>query len=257
MSPEDVATRLGWHRSKIYRIEKGESRLILDDLFELLDVYGVRSPRQEALVQLGRDAWKRGWWLAYSDLYAGGSYFVVEDGASKIVFQALHLLPGLFQTREYARALISASHPQSDADSVERRVEARMHRQDLLGRDVPPQIIAILDEAILRRLIGGSETTCAQLHRLIELSGRPNVDLHVVPFSAGAHAGLDGQFTILDFPDEEDPPVAFQEGLFGDVFVEAVQDVGRYTLAADIALDAALPTKESVALIARIAKDIT
>lgn len=253
--PEDVAGRLGWHRSKIYRIEKGESRLILDDLYELLDVYGVRSPKQEALIQLGRDAWKRGWWLAYSDLYVG-SYFVVEDDASKITFHALHLLPGLFQTKEYAHALIGATHPESGGEAIERRVEARMLRQGLLTRESPPQITAIIDEAIPRRRIGGAETARDQLHRLIELAGRPNIDIRVVPFSVGAHAGLDGQFSILTFPDKEDPPVAYQEGLFGAVFTEAVQDVTRYTLAADIALQAALSPTDSTALIAQIAKEI-
>jgi transcriptional regulator with XRE-family HTH domain len=257
LTPEDVANRLGWHRTKIYRIEKGESRLILDDLYELLDVYGIRSPQQEALIQLGRDAWKRGWWLAYSDLYAEGSYFVVEDAASKITFQSLHLLPGLFQTKEYAHALIQATHPEESVDDIARRVEARIARQQLLSRKHPPHITAIIDEAILRRQVGGADITRDQLRRLVEIADLPNITIHVVPFSAGAHAGIDGEFTILDFPDEEDPPVVFQEGLFGDVFVEAGTDVARYTLAADKALAAALPPADSAALITRIAKDTT
>jgi transcriptional regulator with XRE-family HTH domain len=257
LSPDEVGKRLGWHRAKIYRIEKGESRLILDDLYELLDVYGVRSPRRESMIQLGRDAWKRGWWLAYSDLYKGGSYFVVEDAASSITFQALHLLPGLLQTPEYAHALIQAAHPEESPSDVRRRVEVRLARQQLLRREAPPEITAIIDEAVLLRHIGGADVTKQQLNHLIDLVEHSNINICVVPFSAGAHGGMDGQFTILEFPDEEDLPVAFQEGLFGDVFVESDNDLARYTLAADLALRAALPPDESVAVIVRIAREMT
>lgn len=256
LSPEDVASRLGWHRTKIYRIEKGESRLILDDLYELLELYGVRSPQLEAMIQLGRDAWKRGWWLAYSDLYKGGSYFVVEDDASKITFQALHLLPGLFQTEEYAHALISATRPEATREDIARRVEARIARQHLLTRRHPPQITAIIDEAVLRRQIGGAATTRTQLTRLADLAEQRHITMHVVPFRAGAHAALDGEFTLLEFPDAEDPPVVFQEGLFGDVFIESVDDLARYTLAADQACKAALPPAESLAMINQIAEEV-
>lgn len=256
LSPEDVANRLGWHRTKIYRIEKGESRLILDDLYELLELYGVRSPQLEAMIQLGRDAWKRGWWLAYSDLYKGGSYFVIEDDASKIIFQALHLLPGLFQTEEYAHALISATHPEETPEDLARRVEARIARQHLLSRNDPPQITAIIDEAVLRRQVGGAATTRTQLASLTEFASERHITVHVVPFSVGAHAALDGEFTLLEFPDPEDPPVVFQEGLFGDVFVESVEDIVRYRLAADQVREVALPPAESLAMINQIAEEV-
>ncbi|CAM3899834.1 helix-turn-helix transcriptional regulator [Nocardiopsis rhodophaea] len=255
MSPEEVARRLGWHKTKLYRIERGESRLILDDLEELLELYGVRSPERESLFQLGRDAWKRGWWLAYRDLYQGESFFVMENDAAKIGFYAPNLLPGLLQTEDYARCLIRAAHPDMADDAIQRQVQVRMERQAILTRRKPPRILAVMDEGVLRRTVGGETTYKKQLEHLLELGKRPNVDLHVIPFQAGEHMGQEGQFTLFEFPDPEDPPVAYQEGLFGDVYVEDVADMSRYMLAAEKSLDAALSKAETVAFIERLAKE--
>ncbi|MFG1958579.1 helix-turn-helix domain-containing protein [Nonomuraea sp. NPDC049028] len=248
LSPEQVAKQLAWSRSKIYRVENGESRLIVEDLELLLDIYGVPSPQAEALGRLCREAWKRGWWLAYSDMYKGGSYFVLEDDASAITFLA-HNIPGLLQTPKYAHALIAATLVDGSQEEIQRRAEARIARQQLLSRDAPPEITVILDEAILRRHVGGMEVTCHQLDHLIELSGHQAITIYLIPFCAGGHTGLDGEFTILDFPDKEDPPVAHQEGLFGDIFVEAPGDVARYRTAADAARRMALAPDDSVTLI--------
>lgn len=247
MSPEDVARQLGWHKTKLYRIERGESRLILDDLDELLELYGVRSPERESLFQLGKDAWKRGWWLAYRDLYQGESFFVMENDAAKISVYAPNLLPGLLQTEEYARASIQAMHATGDVEEMARQLAVRIERQGILARENPPEVLAVLDEVVLRRAVLDEGVHYGQLSRLIELNQTPNITIQVIPFSSGVYMGQEGQFTIFEFPDAEDAPVAYQEGLFGDVYVEDSTDVARYTLAAarfrEVALDASASTE--------------
>ncbi len=255
MSPEEVAGQLGWHKTKLYRIERGESRLILDDLDELLELYGVRSPERESLFQLGKDAWKRGWWLAYRDLYQGESFFVMENDAAKISVYAPNLLPGLLQTADYARAVISALDPQGEAAEVDRQVAVRIERQGVLARQEPPEVVAVLDESVLRRRVGDRDVHCEQLRRLLELAERPNVTIHVIPLDAGVYMAQSGQFTLFEFPDAEDAPVAYQEGLFGDVYVEDAEDVARYRLAASKTTDAALSVDASVAFIRGVLKE--
>lgn len=255
MSPEDVAGQLGWHKTKLYRIERGESRLILDDLDELLELYGVRSPERESLFKLGKDAWKRGWWLAYRDLYQGESFFVMENDAASIGIYAPTLLPGLLQTEEYARRIIRTMDPACSNEEVERQVSARVERQGILSRTEPPTVTAVLDEVVLRRSTGSIETDQSQLEHLLGLSHRPHVELRVVPFSSGIYMGQVGQFTVFEFPDEEDSPVAYQEGLFGDVYVEDPTDLTRYTLAGTKSLEAALSSQDTRALLSDLLKE--
>ncbi|KOX24241.1 DUF5753 domain-containing protein [Nocardiopsis sp. NRRL B-16309] len=255
MSPEDVAGQLGWHKTKLYRIERGESRLILDDLDELLELYGVRSPERESLFKLGKDAWKRGWWLAYRDLYQGESFFVMENDAAKISVFAPNLLPGLLQTEEYAREVIAALDPQGQDAEVERQVAVRIERQGILARPEPPKLIAFLDEGVLRRAVSDPRVQRDQLSRLVELARRPTVNLRVVPFGSGIYMAQSGQFTIFEFPDPEDTPVVYQEGLFGDVYVEDPADVARYRLAASKTAGVALDTDESITLIRGLLKE--
>ncbi|WP_304453817.1 DUF5753 domain-containing protein [Nocardiopsis sp. YSL2] len=255
MSPEDVAGQLGWHKTKLYRIERGESRLILDDLDELLELYGVRSPERESLFKLGKDAWKRGWWLAYRDLYQGESFFVMENDAARISVFAPNLLPGLLQTEEYAREVIAALDPQGQDAEVERQVAVRIERQGILARSKPPELIAVLDEGVLRRAVGDPRVQRDQLSRLVELAERPNVHLRVVPFGAGVYMAQSGQFTIFEFPDPEDAPVVYQEGLFGDVYVEDSADVARYRLAAAKTAGVAMDTDASLTLMRGLLKE--
>ncbi|WP_444963550.1 DUF5753 domain-containing protein [Nocardiopsis sp. M1B1] len=255
MSPEDVAGQLGWHKTKLYRIERGESRLILDDLDELLELYGVRSPERESLFQLGKDAWKRGWWLAYRDLYQGESFFVMENDAARIGIYSPSQLPGLFQTEDYARVVIRTMLPEASAEEVERQAAARIERQGILARKEPPQVHAVLDEVALLRGVQPESVQWEQLERLAELGERPNVTIQIVPLSAGLYIGQWGQFTLFEFPDVEDPPVAYQEGVFGDVYVEDPVDLARYKVSAAHTRDVALDPVSSLALIKKLAKE--
>jgi transcriptional regulator with XRE-family HTH domain len=254
LSMEAAAQRLGWSTSKMYRLENGRSRITTDDLEDMLDLYGVRSPKREALIQLGRDARRRGWWTAYADIFTG-SYISMEAEAASIRINA-HVVPGIFQTPGYAYEVIRRTGPTISAEDAERRVAARTARQDaLFSKADPPEIHVVLDEALLHRQVGGPAVTRQQLTALAETAIWPNVTLQLLPFTAGANAGMDGHFVLLAFPDPEDPPVAYVEGLMGDVYVEAGDEVDRFTLAWTHLVTQALDPTESARMIRTLAKE--
>jgi transcriptional regulator with XRE-family HTH domain len=253
LSMEATAQRLGWSVSKLYRLENGKSRITTDDLADMLDLYGVTSPEREALLQLCRDARKRGWWTAYADVFTG-SYISMEAEAATIRIHAHVLLPGIFQTPTYARAVITATEAGITPADADRRVAARLARQQaLLDRSCPPVVHAILDEAVLRRQVGGPAATAAQLDALAGLTARPHVTVQVLPFTTGANAGLDGKFTLLALPD--DPPVAYVEGLMGDIYLEAADETDRFHAAWTRLASQALPPNDSVHIIRQLAQE--
>jgi transcriptional regulator with XRE-family HTH domain len=257
LSMEAAAKQLGWSVSKLYRLENGRSKISTDDLVDMLDLYGVRSPRREALVQLGRDARRRGWWTAYTDIFTG-SYIAMEAEASSIRVNA-HVIPGLFQTPGYAYAVITGTRPSVGPEEAERRVAARAARQDaLFGRTEQPEIHVILDEAVLHRQVGGPAVMAQQLEALAETATWPQVTLQVLPYTAGANAGMDGHFVILAFEAAaEDPPIAYVEGLMGDVYIEAAEEVDRFNLAWSLLTAQALDPAESAATIRALAQRST
>jgi transcriptional regulator with XRE-family HTH domain len=254
MSPDEVAQRLDFSKSKLYRIENGRSRIDADDLEDMLDLFDVRSPERDALVALGRDSRRRGWWTTYKDVFTG-SYVGLESEAAKIEV-ATHIVPGIFQTADYARAVIAATGPWLGAEEIERRVEARAARQRaILGRENPPEIHVVLDESALRRSVGGADVMREQLAAFSKGSTQPGVTLQMLPFAAGACAGMAGDFVILTFPDAEDPPVAYAEGLFGDLYLESKDELDRYRLAWTYLLDKALNPAESTAIFDTLAEE--
>lgn len=251
---EAAVGRLDWSKSKLYRVENGRTRITMDDLEDMLDLYGVRSPQRDALIQLGRDARRRGWWTAYADIFTG-SYISMESEAASIRINA-HIVPGLFQTPGYAREVIAHTGLRLDPEETDRRVAARIARQQaLFSQPAPPQVHVVLDEAALRRQVGGPDLAGHQLSALGEAAARPNVTLQVLPLTAGANAGMDGKFTILAFPDPEDPPVAYVEGLMGDVYLESGQDLDLYGLAWTHLITEALSPAESREMITQLAKE--
>jgi transcriptional regulator with XRE-family HTH domain len=253
LSMEAAAGRLGWSVSKLYRLENGKSRITTDDLTDMLDAYGVWSPQRDALIQLCRDARRRGWWTAYADVFTG-SYISMEAEASSIRIHAHVLMPGIFQVPGYARAVITATEPGIRPEDADRRLAARLARQKaLLGRDDPPSVHAIVDEALLRRQVGGPGITAAQLTALAEAAARPRVTIQVLAFTAGANAGMDGKFTLLGFPD--DPPVAYVEGLMGDIYLEAAEETDRFHAAWTRLVSQALSPGDSVQMIRQLAKE--
>ncbi|WP_327047618.1 helix-turn-helix domain-containing protein [Microbispora sp. NBC_01189] len=249
LTPDAAATRLGWSRSKLSRIETGRTRATPGDVAGICDLYGVDSQARAGLIQLAKEGRQRGWWTAYADVFTG-SYVGLEDEAVLIRQWEVQLVPGLLQTEDYARSVIAAGRPGvPDPDDVHRRVMARMARRTLLSRPAAPALCAVLDEGVIRRPIGGTAVMRDQLEAMLTAARRPNVTLRVLPYSAGAHAGLEGAFTVLSFAEEEDPDIAYVEGTAGDVYVESTDHVDRYRSAFGRICDAALSEEESLKLI--------
>jgi transcriptional regulator with XRE-family HTH domain len=255
MSLDTAALQLGFSKSKLYRIENGRARITLDDLNDMLDLYSAGCPQREALIQLCRDARRRGWWTAYSDAFSG-SYIGLESEASLIKVNA-HLVPGFLQTPDYARAMIGATGPWLDAASIDRRVTARTARQQaLLDRPEPPRIHVVIDEAVLRRIVAGPGAMADQIAALAAAAERPNLIIQVLPFIAGAAGGLDSEFVILHFPDPADPPVVYLEGPMGDIYLESADEIDRCNLAwTSLVSQAASPVDSMTMIAALAAKD--
>jgi transcriptional regulator with XRE-family HTH domain len=251
---EAVADQLGWDRSKISRLETFRVKPKVADVEELLGLYGVTSPEHDALIKLARDIRHRGWWTAFGDVF-DGTYVGLEDEAYTIRSWRSQLVPGLLQTEDYARAVITAARPDS-AEEIHKRVRARMARRPLLSRPGdPPLFRAVLDEAVLRRQIGGPEVMRAQLSELWAASRRPNITIQVLPFSAGAHAGVDGSWVILGFEDDRDPDVVYIESPAGDVYPESTEQITRLTLAWQHLTEAAMSTEDSALFIADLTRE--
>ncbi|GLZ13552.1 transcriptional regulator [Actinomadura sp. NBRC 104425] len=245
---QDVADRLDWSRATVSRVETGQTRPKVADVARMLELYGVPSPERDALITLARDAGQRGWWTAYADVFAG-SYVALEDSASAIRTWDPQLVHGLLQTEEYARAVITAGRMLPGQTEIERRIAARKVRQNLLDRKDAPLLHVVLDEAVLHRPLGGASVMNAQLRKLAVMSERPNVTVQVLPYAAGEHAGLDGRFTILSFPDPADPDIAYVEGTMGDVYVESAEETGVHRRRFDRIVEAALSPEDSAHLI--------
>ncbi|EHR50455.1 Helix-turn-helix protein [Saccharomonospora marina XMU15] len=250
---DEVGEKLECSASKISRIETGHVGVTPRDARDMLELYGVRGDEQEALVQLAREARKRGWWHAYNEVFTGAFVGLEADASSLRAFQAL-LVPGLLQTERYARAVIHAMRPDAADAEIERRVAARMTRQRLLSDPNPPEYWAVVDEAVLRRVVGGPEVMAEQLGRLADIAQLPHVTIQVVPFGAGAHPGMEGPFLILGFPEQADPDVVYVDSTSSGVYLELEPDVRRYALMFDHLRAAALGPDDSVNVIADAAR---
>lgn len=256
MTVARAATQVGISEATLWRMENGKSKISPEPLIALLDVYDVPSSRREAIERLALDALRRGWWAPYKDAFSG-SYVALETDASEIRVNAF-MVPGFFQTPGYAGAAIATTRPELQLAEVERRTQARMARQKALLQDrgKAPRIHVLLDESAVRRQVGGPDTMRDQLSRLSDEAGRSHVTIQVLPFSAGSHAGVDGEFVIIDYPDPEDDPFVYVEGLFGDIYVETRDDIARYRLAFDhAAADVALSPADSLEMIKQLAKE--
>lgn len=245
LTATEAAKRLEWDPSKVSRMERNEWRLPnVHDIRLLLDLYGVTDEhRREALITLARESRQRGWWADYQDVFRG-SLPDFEAGASAIRTYETLLVPGLLQTADYAAAVWRAGQVHEEA-IVERAVRARLARQEILARDEPPELVALIDEAAFHKLVGGKEVMIGQIRHLIGMAARPSITVQVIPNSAGAHAALLGGFTILDFPD--DPSLVFLETPIGDgLWLEKAEQYQRYGLMFSHVMAAALSPQASV-----------
>jgi transcriptional regulator with XRE-family HTH domain len=258
LTQEEVAERTGKDRSTLYRLETAQQRPQRATLIQLLDLYGVTDPVRSELLAVLREASQRGWMQPYrSELpEAYSDYISFEDQAQSISNYQSLFVPGLLQTEEYARAHLHGALPHASSDEIEYRVTARLERQALLTRDNPPKLWAIMDEAAVRRRVGGRAVMNGQLTRLREAGAEPNVTIQVIPFDAGAHPGMDGSFVVLEFPDPADQSIVYTENLSGGLFLEQTDEIRRYILIFDHLRAAALRPDATAALLSEIAADL-
>ncbi|MCO5973446.1 helix-turn-helix domain-containing protein [Actinoallomurus soli] len=228
MSQEDVATHLEVSSNKIVRIENAQSSVSISDLRQLLALFRVDAQTAEQLLDLGRNARKRGgWWSSYRDLLPG-PYIQLEAEATLVRNYQPSKVPGLLQTPDYARAVVRASSLTVPAEEVERRIAVRLKRQERLQGDNPLELHALLDEAVLHRQAGGAEVMRSQLERLIEAAELPNVSLRVLPYDAGLYPAAGNPFVILTFAGSVDPDVVLCENRVGERYFHDADEVAGF-----------------------------
>jgi transcriptional regulator with XRE-family HTH domain len=232
LTRDEVVERTGINVATMYRIEHARVRPQTRTLRTLLDLYGVDKEQQTELVALLRDARERGWLHAYqSELPEQYTTFIGFEGEAESAWEYESLfVPGLLQTEDYARAVIGGTLPFASRDEVQRRVEVRMERQEVLRNENPLQLWSIVDEAALRRQVGKTAVMQAQLRHLIQACELLNVTFQVIPFDAGAHPGMPGSFIVLQFTEEAIPDVIYVETMAGELFLEEESDIRRYKL---------------------------
>jgi DNA-binding XRE family transcriptional regulator len=231
LSREEAAEAIRASEWKIHRLENGQVGFKDRDIIDLLGRYGVNDPAEVAdFLALAREANAPGWWQHYGDVLPQWfrTYVDLESAASLIRTYEGQFVPGLLQTDGYMRAVVQGAHLEESPEEVGRRVRLRMARQVLLTRQDPPRLWAVVDEAALRRPVGGPEVMRGQLERLVEATKLPNVTLQILPFNSGAHAAMAGAFSILRFSDRELPDVVYLEHLTSALYLDKRDEVERY-----------------------------
>jgi transcriptional regulator with XRE-family HTH domain len=251
---DQVAERLECSGSKISRIETGQTGVTPRDVRDMLGIYNVQTEYAEVLLQIAREARQKGWWQLFGDVLTG-AYVGLEAAADHIHSYEGQVVPGLLQTEEYAQAMILAARPDINAAEVEKRVRVRMSRQSLLSQDEPLDLWVVLDEAVLRRPVGGADVMLRQLGHLATVAELPNVTIQVLPFAAGAHAGMDGAFTMLQYDESADQNLVFASNAAGGLFLEKEDELERYEFIFDYLRAKALRPEESLSMILTFAKE--
>lgn len=245
---EQLAARLEMSVSKVSRIETGQVGATPRDVRDMATIYGVQGQRLDNLMQLARETRGKPLWSEYRDMNLGFAAYEAE--ASAILMFEVAKLPGLLQTRDYARAIIRAVRTDLPPDKVERRVEFRMQRQALLDEPESPRLWAVIDEAVLHREVGGRETMRGQLEYLIKRAELPHVILQVLPFSAGEHPGVDGPFIIIRFPEKTDRDMVYLEHAGVEHWLDGDDAVALHMSLFDHLRAAALKPDDSLKLLA-------
>jgi Domain of unknown function (DUF5753)/Helix-turn-helix domain len=231
ISREDAGYHIRASGSKISRMELGRVSFKERDVIDLLAFYGIADGEErDSLLQLTREANATPWWQKYQDAAPDwfGLYVGLEEAAQLIRVYEVQFVPGLLQTEDYARAVVLQGAPGLEPEEVERRVALRLGRQKLLTRDNPPRLWAIVDEAALRRPMGGRDVLAGQIQRLMDLVSESNITLQVMPFKYGGHAAEGGAFHIMRFPEADLPDMVYVEYLTGALYIEKPEEVERY-----------------------------
>jgi hypothetical protein len=256
----DAATALECSVTRLWRLERGELPFRTVDVKAMCELYGADPQTTTALVAIAPHTKAKGWWHDYAeippwfDLYVG-----LEEAACRLRDYQLVLVPGVLQTREYATAVFEADTDGVRRDEVEGRVAVRLRRARLLTRLDPqaPEFDIVLDEAALRRPVGGPAVMAAQLRRIAEASELPNVSVRLLPFGAGLpHTTLaNGSFTVMDFPARHEPTTVYIEGITGALFLDKPAESARYASAFHRLRASALDSSASRDLLLTTAKD--
>ncbi|MET9363755.1 helix-turn-helix transcriptional regulator [Streptomyces sp. NPDC006632] len=255
MTAEEVAERLLVSQSKISRLENGRRSISQRDVRDLCGVYEVEDHRiVDSLMQMAKDSRQQGWWHAFGDIPYSVYIGLETDAASLRVYDP-QVVPGLLQTRQYAEALIAGALPETATTDVEKRVNVRLRRQERVkAEENPLRLWVVIDEAALRRTVGGKQLMIDQLEFLITQSQLPHVTVQVLPFSMGAHPGINGQYAILEFPDASDSSVVYIEGITSDLYLEKANDVQKYSVMYEHLRAQALNVDQTREFITAIAK---
>lgn len=257
MTAEAVAEQLEFDQSWVSRIESGRRGIRPNDLRALLDVYGIHGADRDELLRLARQARQRAWWHSYGDVIPEWFQVFVglEAEAADLRSYDAELVPGLLQTPDYYRAYLSTAPMSASAEEIDRKIEFRQARQQRVVGDEPLQLWSILNEAAIRRPVGGAATMRAQIKHLIQMSDRSNVTIQVLPFAAGPHPAMDGAFVVLGFPEAPDPDVIYLESQVGSLYLEEATAVDRYNLVFNHLRAKALDPDQSRSLLASVSKE--
>ncbi|BBH71129.1 transcriptional regulator [Actinoplanes sp. OR16] len=231
---DEAGYRIRGSESKISRMELGKVSFKERDVTDLLKLYGVEDPAEhQRVLALVREANAPSWWHAYGDVLDTWfqNYLDLEQAAELIRTYEVQFVPGLLQTDAYARAVIRLGHDTAGPEEIDRRARLRMARKQVLERPDAPRLWAVLDEAVLRRPIGGAEVLREQIQYLLDICGSPSVRLQIMPFASGGHAAAGGAFSILRFPHEKLPDVVYIEHLTSGLYLDRREEVDHYAAA--------------------------
>lgn len=251
---DQVASHLECSASKISRIETGQTGVTPRDVRDILAVYRVDQTIVEDLVEIAREAREKAWWQIYGDVLTS-AYVGLEAAADRICAYEAQVVPGLLQTEGYVRAMIETARPDVTDEEVDRRVRVRTVRQSLLMQNEPIDFWVVLDEAVLRRPVGGPEVMRHQLDHLVSMASLSNVTLQVLPFAAGAHAGMDGTFAMLLYDGSASQNCVFAANATGGLILDKDDELRRYAFIFDRLRSCALCPDDSIAMIASLVEE--
>lgn len=256
LTREEVTERTGINGVTLYRIEKARARPQKRTLLALLELYAASDAQRADLLAVQSGSHDQGWLRPYhSELPEEYTAYIGFEAEARTVrnYESL-FVPGLAQTERYARAVIKGVLPTASQIEVDQRVQARIERQAVLAKASPLQLWAIMDEAAVRRLVGGSEVMREQIQHLLQLADEPHVTLQLIPFGTGAHAGMTGNFVHMDFPDAQDPELVYVDTPAGDLFLESETEIRRYKSMFEHLQAVALGPGESADLLASVCR---
>jgi transcriptional regulator with XRE-family HTH domain len=245
---DQAARQLDMSKSNLSRIENAQIGIKPRDVRAALALYQVTNVDAEALIEIARGAQQRGWWQNYSDVLPEWFEFYVglEAEASVMRTYEAESVPGLLQTEAYARAMFLLT---AGATDVDRKVAARIQRQEVIRQESPAELSAVLNEAVLLRPVGGPDVMSEQLNQLADLAELPNVTIQVLPMAAGGHPAMTTPYVILSFADAPDESIVYLENLTNGQALEEPEHVGGYTIVHQRLCSMALDPRDSIVLL--------